>query len=122
MNIEKKSGTYVYKCMFDYGYGKVLTEPFLCIDYTHEVVYRGALYYFGEVRGGTKCLLEVETGAVAVTQNDFTTKTTDINKYLLKLLEKENKYGKTMPEIIQKYKDSLNVIDVWQTNLYIGQL
>ena len=122
MIIEKKSGTYEYKCMFDYGYGRVLTEPFLCIDYTHEVVYRGALYYFGDVRGGTKCLLEVETGAVAVVQNDFDKKTTDIKKYVSKLLEKENKYGKTMPEIIQKYKNGLNVIDVWQTNLYTGQL
>lgn len=119
MNIKAVTGVYRYPLTFDYGRGTVPTEPIESMQYTHEITYKDALYLFGVTEYNTYCLVHSETGAVAVAQSEFKAKTTNIEKYISKLLEKEGQYG-SMPEVIQRYKLRINILDLWQTKLFIG--
>lgn len=121
MEIIRESGTISYRLIYNSGNGWIyMDDLFVTLEYTHKIVYKDALYYFGKNEYNNLILVEGETGAIAINGVTMGNKVTSVKKFAEKLLEKENDAKAEMPEIIQKYKQRINFLDVWQTKLFIG--
>lgn len=82
----------------------------------HEYWYDGRLFLIGSFESmGAFVMVEVETGAQAVTGQDFQGKPT-VKMILDKFKEKLFKSGKTIHEVIQDYKSNNLDLELWLIN------
>lgn len=120
MEIIKRKGVYKYPLYLYHGFGYNVWDVFRTIKYTHEIRYKNSLYYFGKTDNGDIGILESETGAFAVSNRELPNKPTEIEPYIKKWMKMEKDSGKSMPQIIQTFKQKINYLELWETELFIG--
>lgn len=84
----------------------------------YEYWYDGRLFLIGSFYANDFVMVEVETGALAVGQQDFQRKPT-VRMLIEKFKEKLKKSGKSIHEVIQTFKSNNLDLELWLINLLI---
>lgn len=85
----------------------------------YEYLYGGRLFLIGTLEGSKAFyMFELETGAVAVSPNDFQKKPT-VKMLIDKFKEKLRRSGKSIHEVIRDYKNNNSDLGLWLIDLLI---
>lgn len=103
---------FVYESYTTYRYSSDYMRIF---HSRYEYWYDGRLFLIGGFNASELSMVEVETGALAVGQQDFQRKPT-VKMLIEKFKEKLKKSGKSIHEVIQTFKSNNLDLELWLIN------